>query len=417
MNKPGHKSTEIGELPEDWDLLPMTKLAKYINGMAFKPSDWKDQGLPIVRIENLNNVEASFNYFNGQVDEKFLLKDNDILLSWSASLGVYIWNRGPAVLNQHIFKVIPKDGVDKFYLFWSLHRAIDDLSKFTHGSTMKHFQKGELERTAVALPPLPEQQKIAEILSTADKKIELIDREIIATEKLRKGLMQTLLTRGIGHTKFKRTEFGVIPAEWDVGTLEAFCERITDGSHYSPPEFKEGSRVIATVANMGRNKIIIDDCKRISNTDFALLVKNGCKPEKGDVLFSKDGTVGICFPYSQADDVVLLSSIAILKPNKKLHPTFVSYYLTSEKGVNEVTGLKTGSALKRVTLQNLKLVKIPHPSIDEQLKIAEILSTADKKIELLLKKKVESEKLKKGLMGALLTGQLRVITENVQGDA
>ena len=166
MTKIGYKITEIGEIPEEWDSIPMSEVGDYINGMAFKPSDWRDSGIPIVRIENLNDVNANFNYFQGNVDKKYVIENGDILLSWSASLGVFIWHRGKAVLNQHIFKVTPKTNVTNDYLFWSLHRAIKLLSSVTHGSTMKHFQKGELKVTMVALPPLPEQQKIAEILNS-----------------------------------------------------------------------------------------------------------------------------------------------------------------------------------------------------------------------------------------------------------
>lgn len=194
MTRPGYKMTEFGEIPEEWGLLSMTKLATYINGMAFKPTDWKDQGIPIVRIENLNNIHASFNHFDGKVDERYLLDNGDIVLSWSASLGVYIWNRGKAVLNQHIFKVIPKEGVDKYYLFWALHKSVAELSKVTHGSTMKHFQKGELETTKIMLPPLLEQQKIAEILSTVDDTLSFLRNKREHFEILKKGLMNDLLT-------------------------------------------------------------------------------------------------------------------------------------------------------------------------------------------------------------------------------
>ena len=220
LTRPGYKMTEIGEIPEEWDILPLTKLAKYINGMAFKPSDWKKHGIPIVRIENLNDSSAPFNYFDGLFDNRFLLDNGDILLSWSASLGVYLWNRGKAVLNQHIFKVVPNKIINKYYLFWALHNSIEILSKVTHGSTMKHFQRGELERTKIALPPLPEQQKIAEILSNTDEAIQKINEEITKTVRLKKGLMQTLLTRGIGHTKFKMTEIGEIPEEWPLKPFE-----------------------------------------------------------------------------------------------------------------------------------------------------------------------------------------------------
>ena len=159
MTRPGYKMTEIGEIPEEWASVTLSQVAEYINGMAFSPSDWKDGGMPIIRIENLNDESATFNYFQRQVEERYLVNDGDVLLSWSASLGVYLWQRGKAILNQHIFKVIPKNNVTKEYLFWALHRAVEHLITVTHGSTMKHFQKGELNLTMIPLPSLPEQQK------------------------------------------------------------------------------------------------------------------------------------------------------------------------------------------------------------------------------------------------------------------
>ena len=191
------KMTEIGKIPIEWEAVTMSEVGQYINGMAFKPRDWKEQGIPIVRIENLNDLNASFNYYQEEFDKRYILNDGELLLSWSASLGVYLWNRGKALLNQHIFKVIPKENVSKYYLYWALHRAVGTLSRATHGSTMKHFQKGELERTLIPLPPLPEQQKIAKILSDADKEIEVLKQKRDKYKLLKVGMMQQLLTGGI----------------------------------------------------------------------------------------------------------------------------------------------------------------------------------------------------------------------------
>lgn len=154
---------------------------------------------------------------------------------------------------------------------------------------------------------------------------------------------------------------------------------------------------------MGENRINIDRCKRISDKDYELLVRNGCKPMIGDILFSKDGTVGICFPFKQKEDVVLLSSIAILRPKKILDPTFGSQYLRSEIGKKQVIGLKTGTALSRITLEKLRFVKIPIPSMSEQQKIAKILSDTDALIESLDALISKKKDLKRGLMQKLLT--------------
>jgi type I restriction enzyme S subunit len=188
------KQTEIGEIPEEWEVKSMTSIAQFVNGYHFRPSDWKKNGLPIIRIQNLNDPVTEFHYFNGEVGEEFIVYHNDILLSWSASLGVYLWTGNRAVLNQHIFKVIPKDTVDKSFLFYVLHDAIERLKMRVHGSTMRHFKKGELDSTLLALPSLPEQKKIATILSTVDEQIEKERAKKGHLEQLKKGLMQVLLT-------------------------------------------------------------------------------------------------------------------------------------------------------------------------------------------------------------------------------
>ena len=202
---------------------------------------------------------------------------------------------------------------------------------------------------------------------------------------------------------FKVTEIGLLPKEWSISYLSTSCLLITDGSHYSPLEFENGTKFIATVYNMGENKIDVDSCKRISDKDYETLVRNGCKPVEGDVLFSKDGTVGICFPFNQKSDLVLLSSIAILRPKKILDPTFVSQYLKSDFGKKQVIGLKTGTALSRITLEKLKYIKIPIPSLPEQQKIAKILSDTDSLIESLDKLITKKKNIKQGLMQTLLT--------------
>ena len=121
-------------------------LAKYINGRGFKPSEWGKVGLPIVRIANLNNPKAPYDYFSGPVSDGHLIDTGDIVVSWSASLDAFRWNRGQAVLNQHSFKVIPNDSiVDADYLFYVLKKAMVGLSDLVHGATMKHVTRPEFE--------------------------------------------------------------------------------------------------------------------------------------------------------------------------------------------------------------------------------------------------------------------------------
>ena len=404
LSRPGYRMTETGEIPEEWDILPLTKVAKYINGMAFKPSDWKKQGIPIVRIENLNDSSAPFNYFDEEVDNKFLLNDGDILLSWSASLGVYIWNRGKAVLNQHIFKVVPNETVNKYYLFWALHNSVETLSKVTHGSTMKHFQKGELERTKIALPSLSEQQKIAEILSTADETIQKVNEEITLTEKLKKGLMQTLLTKGIGHTKFKMTEIGEIPEEWP---LRPFSEVLQIRKRKN--EGKSEKIYTIPMELIPQNETY---CGYRSLNKSEVVPPTYC--ECGDILLPKitpsveNGKQGIV-PTMPSGNAFATSEVYALFTNGSLTNIYTFYLLKLSLFRKPLIDSMVGTTgRQRVPKDSLFNLSFPVPPIPEQQKISEILTTIDHKLELLRSKKTHLEELKKGMMEDLLTGRVRV---------
>jgi type I restriction enzyme S subunit len=121
-----------------------------------------------------------------------------LLFSWSASLFLKIWQNGPAALNQHLFKVIEKDGVDRFFLKTFIDFYLPELTAASHGSTMKHITRKELERFSALFPlSFDEQTKIAEVLSTVDQAIEQTEALIAKQKRIKTGLMQDLLTRGI----------------------------------------------------------------------------------------------------------------------------------------------------------------------------------------------------------------------------
>lgn len=139
--------------------------ATFINGYAFKPDHWGDEGLPIIRIQNLNNKDAEFNFYDGIVPEKYIVHDGDILISWSASLGVYEWNRGDALLNQHIFKVVfDKVPIDKHYLMYAVQSKLSDMGKAAHGATMRHIIKSDFDSILIPYPPVDVQKRIVKEL-------------------------------------------------------------------------------------------------------------------------------------------------------------------------------------------------------------------------------------------------------------
>jgi type I restriction enzyme S subunit len=193
----GHKEfkdTEIGRIPKEWEVMVAADVADYINGYPFSPTDWKMHGIPIIRIQNLNDPNAEFNYFDGKIDDIYKIKNGDLLFSWSASIGIHIWKGGDAVLNQHIFKVVPKANINKLFLYYDLLLAIEQLKSRVHGSTMKHFQKNELKTTFIPIPPPEEQQKIAEIISAVDEKLEILKQEKVKLERIKQWFMRELLS-------------------------------------------------------------------------------------------------------------------------------------------------------------------------------------------------------------------------------
>ncbi len=203
---------------------------------------------------------------------------------------------------------------------------------------------------------------------------------------------------------YKETSVGIIPEDWDVKKLGELATKLTDGSHFSPIPQKSSAFKIATVKNMMEDTFSYDTCVNISEEDYLSLVNNGCKPEKLDILFSKDGTIGRTFVFNEDLEIVLLSSIAIIRPiNHNLNSFFGCHVLKSDIFYNQLEGLKSGSALKRLVLQAIRNIKIPLPPLPEQKKIALILTTVDNKIESIDKQIKSATELKKGLMQKLFS--------------
>jgi type I restriction enzyme S subunit len=185
--------------------------------------------------------------------------------------------------------------------------------------------------------------------------------------------------------KFRETEIGKIPEEWEVKTLDFISKQITDGSHFSPKASTNGTKIIATVKDMSYNSFEFENCKRISDSDYENLVRNGCSPEKGDILISKDGAncLDLIFVYQQEEMIVLLSSIAIIRLKPGYNPHFYRYYLLSPKAQGIMrNGYTSGSAMPRVILKDFKKVPVPLPPQWYQNFAGNLLYKMDKKIEL-----------------------------------
>ena len=194
------KDSPLGKIPDEWEVKGLLGICNLVNGRAFKPSEWSDSGLSIVRIENLNNILASFNYCNFKVPSKYYVNDGDLLISWSGtpgtSFGIFVWNRGRAILNQHIFKVIlPPDSIISEYFYYAYKNLLIEMIKNSHGGVgLQHITKSDLQQLNLLLPTLSEQSRIATVLSAADAVIEKEESYRQKLLALKHGLMEDLLT-------------------------------------------------------------------------------------------------------------------------------------------------------------------------------------------------------------------------------
>ena len=172
---PGHENTKIVDgVPEGWEKKSIAELGSFINGFAFKPSDWHSNGLPIIKIKEMGNgISIDTPRNNGErVPEKYLVTTGDLLFSWSATLMVIVWTGENGWLNQHLFKVIPKEGISREFVLQSISNGIIEFSNLTTGSTMKHIQRNKLDQVFVNFP-------CAEIMQEYNIFGEALRRQII----------------------------------------------------------------------------------------------------------------------------------------------------------------------------------------------------------------------------------------------
>lgn len=183
------------EEAKEWERKKLGEVAKYINGRAFKPEEWKQKGIPIIRIQNLNDPNALFNYYDGEVEKRYKVRKGDLLISWSATLDVYLWTRGDAVLNQHIFKVeeYPEWAL-KDFLYYVVNYVMTGIKGRIHGATMKHITKPEFEAILIPLPSLPVQHRIATYLKEkmlqVDKLCAIIEKQLETINALPQAILK-----------------------------------------------------------------------------------------------------------------------------------------------------------------------------------------------------------------------------------
>lgn len=194
-----------------WGYKKLGEVATFLNGYAFKPSEWNSEGLPIIRIQNLTNTNAEYNYFNGDnIDKRYIVNNGDLLVSWSATLGAFIWDGDKAILNQHIFKTIfDKTDIDKHFLRYSIISSLNLMSTKAHGITMRHITKKDFDNIKIRVPPLSDQHHIVSELDQLSDIISLKQQQMKEYDALAQSLFYEMFGDMDGSEKsFEKKIFG-----------------------------------------------------------------------------------------------------------------------------------------------------------------------------------------------------------------
>lgn len=296
------------------------------------------------------------------------------------------------------------ENLDNNFLYQALKAKQSDLMGLRVGSGLPNIQKKSLEDFPLELPPITEQKKIAEILSTVDEEIQKIDSIILEANKLKTGLMHDLFTKGSGHKKFKKTKIGSIPEGWLVKTLVEVAKVERGKFSHRPrnaPEFYGGN-----IPFIQTGDVVSSNGKISSYTQT--LNEKGLSVSR---LFKK-GTIVITIAANIGDTGILQfdscfpDSLIGITPSEEIDPVFLEYYLRTQK--KYLNSISTQSAQKNVNLEKLNPLLIVLPPKDEQKRIVVALSLVDKKIVVGRELKLKLLELKKGLMCDLLNGKVRV---------
>jgi type I restriction enzyme S subunit len=406
---------------EGWSQKKLTELAKYINGYAFKPEDWGKEGLPIIRIEQLKNSNASTDYFSGRLPAGQVIQNGDLIFSWSASLFLRIWDRGQAALNQHLFKVVEFKGVDRTFLKNFIEFYLPELAKASHGSTMQHITRKELERFKAFFPSYqPEQAKIAEILSTVDQAIEKSEALIAKHQRIKVGMMQDLLSSGIDAQgklrsekihQFKDSLLGRIPVEWEVERLDNLLIEKRYGISTSLSDEPDGIPVLR-MNNLVKGEVDYTNLKYSQRNDALRLTLRD-----GDILFNRTNSidyVGRTGIYRDSGRSISFASylVRLVTNKEKLCAEYLNLWLNDLTNQIKVKRFATiGVQQANVNPTNLGTLLVSFPkSTTEQNKIVNLLESASRGINEIDRSLQKLRSLKTALMQDLLTGNKTVTT-------
>jgi type I restriction enzyme S subunit len=335
------------------------------NGRAFKKAEWVSSGVPIIRIQNLNNPEAAFNYFDGDYDSRIAVHPGDLLFSWSgtvgSSFGPHIWERELGVLNQHIFKVNLNDKIDLRYAYHVLRFITAEIERNVHGAVgLVHISKSKLNKFQIPLPPLPEQERIVAILDEAFAAIAT------ATANAEKNLANA---RELFESQLEESFQQLLDSSASE-ILSEVCSTITVGHVGSMVEnYVDAGVPFLRSKNVRPFRISLDGLVFIDEEFHSTLKKSALSP--GDLVIVRTGYPGTAAVIPQTLLRANCSDLVILRTGPRIDPDYLCLFFNSSFGRATVGGRLVGAAQKHFNVTEAKRTLVPIPSLEEQAALLE----------------------------------------------
>lgn len=413
--KEGYKETEIGVIPEAWEVIKLIDLSDKKDRYSFtggpfgsdlKSCDYTENGVRVIQLQNIGDGKFFDNskVFTSEEKANQLFScnifPNEIILAKMAdpvarACKIPFYDPRYIMCSDGIRLKVNSDIYDVDYCLYSINssyfrkKAIENST----GTTRLRIGLTALKELKLAVPPLIQQQQIAKILCTTDEHIEELNKTIEDYKLLKKGVMEKLLTEGIGHTEFKETEIGRIPKGWEVKKIEDICE-ILD-SQRKPLNSSERNNIKGDIPYYGANGVVDYINDFIFEEDLILLAEDGGN-------FNEYATRPIAYKISGKSWVN--NHAHILKPSINYVFNWIFYSVQHK----DITGYVQGGTRSKLNQKDLRKIQIAIPSFDEQKLCSNALHDIDVSVRLFIEEREDFIQLKKALMEQLLTGKIRV---------
>lgn len=384
------------DLPFGWTWATLGEIGRYLNGRAFKATDWKEQGRPIIRIQNLTGSSRHHNHYQGEVEDRHLVRNGDLLLSWAATLGVFVWRGEEAVLNQHIFKV--ESWISRSFHRWLLKFVLDDLYRQAHGSGMVHITKRKFDATPVPIPPLAEQERIVAAIEEHFSRLAAVDANLRSVARRIEMLEQAVIDQAM------------------KGEVHRLGDRLSEPlrNGFSPPRSSAGNTRVLTLTAVTKRAFTEENTRTAAVPQTQ---RDRLTLQPGDILVQRSNTpelVGTAALYSGPSGWAVFPDLLIrVRTDHTLLPTYLELALRSSdvRRYFRLSAQGIAGSMPKISQSTIEELEIPIPaSIAEQRAIARRVSTEVQAVTGVRSgvrtASKRADALRRAVLGAAFAGQL-----------